>query len=155
MKLTRLLLIAALVHCVAGCATATDAEPGMTSDGKLAPCPNSPNCVSSDATDDGHAIAPLVIAGEARAAWQALIAHIQSQPRFEIREQTPDYLRAEARTRILRFTDDVEFSLRAADGQIAMRSASRIGYSDLGANRKRLESIRQALAEAGVVQPSA
>lgn len=62
--------------------------------------------------------------------------------------QTERYLHAEARTRLLRFVDDVEFHLRPADGEIAMRSASRLGYSDLGANRRRLERLRAALAEA-------
>jgi uncharacterized protein (DUF1499 family) len=123
----------------------------MTPDGKLSPCPSTPNCVSSDETGS-HAIPPLAISGEPEAAWQALIAHIEAQPRFDIKDREPDYLRAEARTRLLRFVDDVEFHLRAGEKQIAMRSASRVGYSDLGTNRRRLESIRQALADAGVVE---
>ena len=147
-----LLLLSGLILFVTGCATASGPELGMTPNGKLSPCPASPNCVSSDAADDGHAIAPLAIIGAPDAAWQALIAHIESQPRFDIRERKPDYLRAEARTRLLRFVDDVEFSLRVGEKQIAMRSASRVGYSDLGTNRRRLESIRQSLAAAGVVE---
>lgn len=126
----------------------------MTPDGKLSPCPASPNCVSSDAPKGIHAIAPLAISGDPDAAWRALVAHIEAQPRFDIKDQRADYLRAEARTRLLRFVDDVEFSLRAGENQIAMRSASRLGYSDLGTNRRRLESIRQALADAGVVAGS-
>ena len=124
----------------------------MTPDGKLSPCPASPNCVSSDAPDGSHSIAPLAISGDPDAAWQALVAHIESLPRFDIKERGEDYLRAEARTRLLRFVDDVEFSLRAGEKQIAMRSASRVGYSDLGTNRRRLETIWEALAEAGVVE---
>lgn len=123
----------------------------MTPDGKLSPCPASPNCVSSDAAGDSHSISPLGIRGEPEPAWQALIDHIEAQPRFEIVERRSDYLRAEARTLVFRFVDDVEFHLRSAEKQIAMRSASRVGYSDLGTNR-RLESVRRALAEAGVVE---
>ncbi|MEC7418575.1 MAG: DUF1499 domain-containing protein, partial [Pseudomonadota bacterium] len=55
--------------------------------------------------------------------------------------------RAEARTRLLRFVDDVEFELREEAGIIAVRSASRVGYSDLGANRRRIEKIRQAISQ--------
>jgi len=87
-------------------------------------------------------------------AWQALVEFVEAQPRLTVVDQKPDYLRLEARTRLLRFVDDVEFHLRAGERQIAMRSASRIGYSDLGTNRRRLESVRQALAERGVVAGS-
>lgn len=120
-------------------------------DGKLRACPSSPNCVSSDADDESHAIRPLLLNAEPEAAWHALIDHIEAQPHFEITSRTDDYLRAEARTRLLRFVDDVEFHLRPAQGQIAMRSASRAGYSDFGTNRRRLEGIRAALADADVV----
>jgi len=121
---------------------------GISADGRLAPCPASPNCVSSDAPrSDSHHIEPLRVAGDPASTWQALIEHLQRQPRYTIVERRADYLRAEARTRLLRFVDDVEFHLRADQGEIAMRSASRIGYSDLGANRRRLEALRQALAE--------
>jgi uncharacterized protein (DUF1499 family) len=62
--------------------------------------------------------------------------------------QETEYVRAEARTRLFRFVDDVEFHFRPEVGQIAMRSASRIGYSDLGENRRRLEEVRRVLREA-------
>lgn len=111
---------------------------------KLPPCPASPNCVSSDASGT-HYIAPIAIRGSAEQAWQALIRYLESDRAFTVVEQQPDYIRAEARTRLLRFVDDVEFVLRPERREIAMRSASRVGYSDLGANRKRLERVRRAL----------
>ena len=138
-----------------GNATAADSKLGLTSDNRLSPCPSSPNCVSSDMTDS-HSIAALDLAGDdgdTSEAWQALRAYLETQPRVTIKVSESSYLRAEFRTRLLRFVDDVEFHLRADENQIAMRSASRLGYSDLGANRRRLESVRQALSAAGVVKP--
>jgi uncharacterized protein (DUF1499 family) len=110
---------------------------GLTEDGRLSPCPATPNCVCSDAADTAHAIAPLTIRGDPAAAWQSLIDHVSAQARFTVMEQRADYLRLEARTRWLRFVDDVEFHWRPERHEIAMRSASRVGHSDLGANRAR------------------
>lgn len=141
-----------LLLLLTGCAGMNTPPLGLTDEGKLTPCPSSPNCVSSDATDEGHAIAPLILKVEPEQAWATLLAHLEGQPRFTVTANETDYLRVQARTRLLRFTDDVEFHLRTASNEIAMRSASRVGYSDLGANRKRLEGIRTALAEADVVE---
>ena len=131
----------------------TAPELGLTSDKLLSSCPASPNCVCSDAEGGSHAIAPLEISATPEAAWQALLEHLEAQPRVTIVQRDGDYLRAESRTLLLRFVDDVEFHLRPSTNQIAMRSASRLGYSDLGTNRRRLEAIRESLAEAGVVKP--
>lgn len=134
-----------------GCATTTGPELGIVSDGKLSPCPVTPNCVSSDSMEGAHGIEPLMMGSDKKAAWQALLAYLRKDSSYTIMVQEADYLRAEARTRLFRFVDDVEFHLRPEQGQIAMRSASRIGYSDLGTNRRRLEGFRQALREVGVL----
>ena len=111
-------------------------------DGKLAPCPGSPNCVSSRATDATHAIEPLKFTGDPAAAMQRLRTVVEKLPRTRIIEGRPDYLYAEFETALLGFVDDVEFQV---DGStIHVRSASRLGYSDLGVNRKRIEEIRAA-----------
>lgn len=99
----------------------------------------------SDDPDPRHAITPLDAGDDPQATWQALLTCIEGDPAYTIIERSDHYLKAEARTRWLRFVDDVEFELRAAHRQIAMRSASRVGYSDLGANRRRLESLRRTL----------
>jgi uncharacterized protein (DUF1499 family) len=119
---------------------------------RLKRCPASPNCVCSDDTDSSHGIPPLRVAGEFMPAWTALLNYLEHEPEFTIIEDTGSYLRAEARTRILRFVDDVEFMARPGDDIIAMRSASRLGYSDLGTNRRRLEALRSVLIDAGVVR---
>lgn len=146
------LAIAGLAVSMSGCAGSPTVGPGA--DGRLPPCPSTPNCVSSDADGAVHGIAPLEIVGAAGDAWRALADHLEAERGVTIVERTDDFLAAEARTRLLRFTDDVAFVLRADRGQIAMRSASRLGLSDFGTNRRRLESIRAALAARGVVKPA-
>jgi len=119
---------------------------------RLAPCPTSPNCVSSDAEDARHRIAPLTIKGDASRSWAALASLLKDEPRMRVVEESDTYLHATARTRVFRFVDDVEFELRATEGIIAVRSASRVGRSDLGVNRRRVESIRERLRNAGVIE---
>lgn len=112
---------------------------------RLQPCPNSPNCVCSDASDS-HGIEPIATNGDPQTTWRHLQDYLNAQPDFKITTAQPDYLKVEAKTRLLRFVDDVEFELRAEAGIIAVRSASRVGYSDLGANRRRIEKIRRELS---------
>lgn len=139
-----------LVILWSGMGWASAEEENMTK--RLKNCPASPNCVCSDDIDSSHRIPALQVAGESAQAWAALVSYLEQTPGFTIIENTGGYLRAEARTRILRFVDDVEFVARPEDGIIAMRSASRLGYSDFGANRRRLEALRSGLADAGVVR---
>jgi uncharacterized protein (DUF1499 family) len=112
----------------------------------LAPCPDSPNCVSSQApeSDREHYIAPFSFSGDPAAAWQRLKTAVLAEKRVTIVEERIGYLHAEMRSLIFRFVDDVEFSLAADAGLINVRSASRVGYSDFGVNRKRVERIRAA-----------
>ena len=119
--------------------------------GTLPPCPASPNCVSSDAVEPRHKIAPLVVTDDFDATWTALLEYLQNEDGFTVVQQTQDYIQAEARTRWLRFVDDVVFAARPEAGLIAVRSASRLGYSDLGANRKRVEKLRAILHAKGLV----
>lgn len=134
---------------LAGCATMTDSELELTAEGKLPPCPATPNCVSSDAVERFHRIEPLALGTDPKLTWKALLTYLKTDSSYRIKVQTADYVRAEARTQLLRFVDDVEFHLRPGLGQIAMRSASRVGISDLGKNRQRLEAVRQTLNDAG------
>lgn len=112
----------------------------------LAPCPGSPNCVSSLApgSDREHYIEPFSFSGDPAAAWQRLKTAVLAEKRVTIVEERNGYLHAEIRSLIFRFVDDVEFSLAADAGLINVRSASRTGYSDFGVNRKRVERIRAA-----------
>ena len=111
---------------------------------RLAPCPGKPNCVSSQAADSAHRVAPLPFRGAADAAMRRLRAVIEAMPRARIVGATDQRLRAEFRSRLFGFVDDLDALADAAAGVIHLRSASRIGYSDLGVNRKRVETIRAA-----------
>jgi uncharacterized protein (DUF1499 family) len=112
----------------------------------LPPCPATPNCVSTQATDRTHAIASIPYRGSAEAALARLEAIVSAMPRATIVERGPRSMRAEFRTRVFRFVDDVMFELDEAKKTIEFRSASRVGRSDLGVNRKRMESIRARFA---------
>jgi len=110
--------------------------------GLLIPCPASPNCVSSQADAARHRIAPLTFRGDPAAAFARLQRVLTLRDDTTVVETTAEYLRVEFRTRL--FTDDGEFLLDRRQGVIHVRSASRLGYSDLGKNRRRLEEIRAA-----------
>jgi uncharacterized protein (DUF1499 family) len=115
-------------------------------EGKLAPCPTSPNCVISQGDEDAeHAIAPLAYSGDPAQAIAKLTAIVKAMPRTTIIESTDSYLYAEFASQLLGFVDDVEFYLDPAESVIQVRSASRLGQSDLGVNRQRVEAIRQEL----------
>jgi uncharacterized protein (DUF1499 family) len=114
--------------------------------GHLGDCPASPNCVSSEATDTEHFIEPLAYRGQPEAVFKALRSVVAELPRTEVMEATDRYLYVQFTSQWLGFVDDVEFALDPAAQHIDVRSASRLGESDLGVNRKRVETIRAALA---------
>lgn len=146
------LALLALVAAVGGaaCNAKTPREVGL---GALAPCPPTPNCVSSLADPSSPArVEPLEIVGPPAAAWAALHEVLASWPRLEIVAESAQAIHAEERSALFRFEDDLELRLRASEGQIDVRSASRRGRSDLGVNRRRIERLRAALAERGVVR---
>ncbi len=112
---------------------------GVT-DGRLGDGPNKPNWVCSQTQRKDHLIEPLTYSGKAKDAFAKLKAQVLAMPRTELIESTDNYLYFEFTTALMRYVDDVEFF---CDGSVIhVRSASRLGYSDLNANRKRIESIR-------------
>lgn len=121
-------------------------------DGRFSACPDRPNCVSSDAGDEAHRVEPFRFAAEPEAAWATLRDVLTAEPRTRIVKEDGRYLHAEATSRLLRFVDDVEFHLRPERSEIAVRSASRVGYSDLGVNRKRIEGLREKLRARGAIE---
>jgi uncharacterized protein (DUF1499 family) len=117
-----------------------------TAAGRLLPCPDSPNCVGSQDPEADHQIAPLAFTGPGPAALARLKSVVLAQPRTRITEEQAGYMRAEFTSRIFRFVDDVEFLLDEPAKVIHVRSASRVGKSDLGVNRKRVEHLREVFA---------
>jgi uncharacterized protein (DUF1499 family) len=122
-------------------------------DGRLANCPSSPNCVSSDAAaDSAHSIAAFELIVSPTDAWRALRAILESLPRTKIIAASEDYIHAECSSAIFGFVDDLELHLRASQNLIAVRSASRLGQSDFGVNRKRVEALRAILVQRRVIR---
>jgi uncharacterized protein (DUF1499 family) len=117
-------------------------HPAGVSDGKLAPCPGRPNCVLSEYADGPSRIEPLTFGGTSEAAWESLRRAVKGIGGTVEREKV-DYLWAVFTSTVFRFVDDMEFRMDAATQTIHVRSASRIGYWDLGANRRRVEAIRK------------
>ena len=134
---------------------------GVQPDGRLKPAPSSPNCVCSDASpaDKEHYVDALVVKGEPAEAWQVAVTTMMSWSLADITHRDDAYMHIQCSTRFWGFTDDLELHLRRPVNQdgstrctIAVRSASRLGHSDLGVNRARVESLRNLLGIAGVVE---
>jgi uncharacterized protein (DUF1499 family) len=118
-------------------------------DGRLKLAPRSPNAVSSQADDVQHKIAPLSYQTTPAQAMEALAKIIQATPRTRIVTRSDDYLYAEYESALMGYVDDVEFYLEPGSKLIQVRSASRLGHSDFGVNRARIEDIRRKLLASG------
>ncbi len=147
----------ALVPAQAGTLAALPGIGGLTagvrpdnlgvSDGRLASCPASPNCVVSQGADEEHAIAPIAYESDHETARKSLIDIIGVVPRSKIVEQSDDYILVESESRLMGFRDDTEFYLPKDEKVIHTRAAARMGESDLGVNRRRIEQIRLAFQD--------
>ncbi|MEM1370288.1 MAG: DUF1499 domain-containing protein [Cyanobacteria bacterium P01_H01_bin.15] len=122
------------------------ADLGIT-DGAFKPCPASPNCVSSQATDAEHKIEPLEYSRDLETTRELLGKVLSVVPRTKVTQEDADYVRTESASRLLGFVDDAEFYFPRDRSVIEVRSASRLGESDLGVNRRRIEQIRLALQD--------
>ena len=117
--------------------------------GRLKPPPRSPNAVSSQSEDLSHAIAPLTYTSSAQHAMETLVKIVETTPRTRIIARTADYLYAEYSSALMGFVDDVEFWFEPNSKIIHARSASRLGHSDFGVNRARIEDVRQRFTPSG------
>lgn len=122
-------------------ASQTQAQPQAP---RLPACPDTPNCVSSQAESAERRVEPLQAGKDGAEARERLIAVLDSLPRVAWQQASDQVIHAQFTSRLMRFTDDVEFHI-TDEGLIHVRSASRIGYSDLGANRARVEDLRRRL----------
>ncbi|MEW5735512.1 MAG: DUF1499 domain-containing protein [Thermodesulfobacteriota bacterium] len=144
MKILLLLApLAALALC--GCAAAKPAP--QMANGELAPCPGSPNCVSSLAKESSRYIAPIAFNTDPKSAMERLAKVIAAMPNAKIEKQGPELIEASFKSKVFGFVDDLTARMDAANNRIEVRSAARSGYYDFGVNRSRLEKIRKAFAE--------
>ena len=130
------------LSCLWGCTGTIPNNLGVT-DNRLIPCPSSPNCVSSYATDEKHTIEAIPLNGTIPQTKKQLISILNTLEAKIVTDQD-NYIRAEFTSNLLKFVDDVEFYIE--DQGVQVRSASRIGRSDFNANRERIENIRKKLS---------
>ena len=138
MMLLSLILLATMAH---------GATPGefRVKEYRLAACPNSPNCVSTMATEESQAIAPYRFQKPLYEAKARLIKIFSAFPGAELVQEKEAFLHFEVRSFLFRFVDDVEFQFDEDTHTIHFRSASRSGHYDFGVNRKRMEDLRGML----------
>ena len=140
-----------LALCGNGC-SASKISQSDSENQRLADCPNWPNCVSSEAQDAKHAIAPLILTSDPKATWEAVVNVVDQLPRSTIVEATHRYLHVACKSRLFRFIDDLELLLNPVTGVVAIRSAARVGKLDLGVNRRRVEALRKILKKDGLIE---
>lgn len=128
---------------IAGCSPLH--PPGELADGSLRPCPDRPNCVSSE-TGTNNPVQPLRYTSDADTAVETLLASLVDAG-GTIENHGPDFIWATFTSPLFRFVDDVELRHVAAEQLYHIRSGSRLGYSDLGVNAKRVEKIRTLFQE--------
>lgn len=146
MKILRLcipLLVIFLVAC-----TSAPQKPGI--DAVLPPCGSFPNCVNSHSGKGGSAIEPLLATAE---QWQAFKRWLITQENWSIEVEEADFVQAVVKTPLMRFRDDVQLQYNSQTGVIQVRSSSRLGIGDMGANRNRVESLRAWLASEAAASP--
>jgi len=121
-----------------GCGTS---DIGLNEKG-LRPCPAKPNCVTSRGGDQTHTIAPIFYRSDRDLARLKMKTIVSEMDGSRVITDRADYLHVEFRSRIMKFVDDLEFWFPEGTNLIHIRSAARVGYSDFGVNRERVESIR-------------
>ena len=112
-----------------------------TTIGQFAICPETPNCVSTKNINTKNYISPIYYKGSLDSAKRFLLLAIKPIKSVSIKKELEQFIHIEVTSKIFGFVDDVEFYLNEP-GTIHFRSASRLGYSDLGVNRERMETIR-------------
>ncbi len=113
-------------------------------------CASSPNCVSTEATDARHAVAPLQLARED--AWPEIRTTVLALPRTTLAAEGANFLRAECRSALFGFVDDLTVELCRGSRTLAVHSAARRGYYDFGVNRRRVEELRRTLHVRGIIR---
>ncbi|MBF4335774.1 DUF1499 domain-containing protein [Vibrio anguillarum] len=135
-----LLMFATLTACSQGVTTMTDRT--------ATPCGNKPNCVSTQDERNAFSLSPFIL--KTGVSLDKIEAVALSIPRSKTAVKEDNYLRIECTSRIWRFVDDLE--LKIENGRLMVRSESRMGYSDMGVNRKRAETLRENLTKAGLIE---
>ena len=144
--INRVTIVLLSLIILAGC-SGTMPKLGLNN-GNLMDCPDTPNCVNSQAKDDKHFIQAIVFIGKSKEAKARILKILDEMKRTKIVVAEDNYIRAEFVSTLFRFVDDIEFYFPETEGKettIHVRSASRVGILDFGVNRKRVEQFRSLL----------
>lgn len=115
-------------------------------------CQDTPNCVSSLAKNPKHRVEPFKLNKDPKISWSIVKKTVALLPRTKVVLADNSDIHAECRSMIFRFVDDLTLHLTPSNGIIHIRSASRIGYSDLGVNRRRVENLRKKLQQKNIIE---
>jgi uncharacterized protein (DUF1499 family) len=144
--------LAAVLGAIA-CATQNVPARGVI-DGKLAPCPSAPHCVTSQVESGVHSVAPIHYSTSRVEARDRLVEIIRSMPGGEVVTIASDYLLARFTSDQRKYVDDLEVYLDDREKMIHFRSASRSGFWDFGANRRRVDEIRKQFSTERKAEPA-
>ena len=115
-------------------------------------CPSSPNCASSVAKSAKRQVAPFQLKPPFSKNWERLKNHVSAMDRTTVIKSSETHIHAECKSRVFGFIDDLQLQLNPETGRIDLRSASRIGYWDLGVNRRRIKTLRQSLTQKEIIE---
>ncbi|MCH2533473.1 MAG: DUF1499 domain-containing protein [Bdellovibrionales bacterium] len=116
---------------------------GIVND-QLKPCPDKPNCVSSQEDRDSHYVPPIEVES-VRNSLQKLVDYFSKNPEYQLQQVSNNYLHVVHKSKIFKYRDDIEFYGDPEKRLLHVRSASRVGYSDIGTNKKRVEKLRSLI----------
>jgi uncharacterized protein (DUF1499 family) len=133
---------ALIIFMITGCSAAPSEDAGSS---HLSSCPESPNCVSTEARDNRHKIDAFHLKGDFTKNWPEIQRVVAALSRSDVVKADETYLHATFKSRLFRFVDDLELFLNPSNGIISIRSAARTGYWDFGVNRRRVEQLRHEL----------
>lgn len=140
-----------LITILWGCSGNPTERQNSESSGLL-DCPDTPNCVSSLAKNPKYRVEPFKLNKDLKTSWDMVQNTVGSLPRTKVVSANNNDIHAECRSMIFRFVDDLTLNLTPSNGIINIRSASRTGYSDLGVNRRRVESLRKKLQQKDIIE---
>jgi len=140
---------AMMMLMISGCSAVRSEDAGST---RLSSCPESPNCVSTEAPDNQHKIDVFRLKGDFSKNWPEIQRVVAALPRSAVVKTDETYLHTTFKSRVFQFVDDLELFLNPLNGIISIRSAAQTGYWDFGVNRRRVEQLRHELQGRDLIQ---
>ncbi len=139
-----------LIVFLTGCASTENVPPTGT-DFVLDECPPFWNCVSTSSTTNYHTIEPIQLTKPLNeSVWAAIKAEALELPGASLNEARYGYVNITCYSDGLGFPDYLELLIDTDMQQLNIRSQSRLGFSDMGVNRLRVERLRNQLIERGI-----